>query len=145
MSDVRLRELPAYRELAEMRAAARYRVLREMGAHAESWTALPAATQRKLAEVELHTLTDLSRSGARAILRELCAAALGDSEDDGVLFTFAGDDKTERWRLSTATEAWTFTADGADGSFAVPALRGIGDHDEALTRIAISLLGVPRG
>lgn len=136
-----LEDLKVYRELAEMRAKRRHAHIARMSADAFSWEDLTASLQRRLAEVELRCLTDMEFPGSREILRGLCAAALGDSEDDGVLFTFEGDDKTERWRLSTATESWTFTVDGADGSRAVPALRGVGGHDHALVIIAVSVLG----
>lgn len=136
-----LRSLKVYRELAEMRARRRHAHLAQMSEGAFTWADLTASLQRRFVEVELRCLTDLDFAGSREILRGLCAAALGDSEDDGALFTFEGNDKVERWCLATTLKSWWFSADGADGSRAVPDLRGVGCHDRALGIIAMAVIG----
>ena len=136
-----LHGLKVYRELAEMRAKRRHTHLTRVSVGTFAWEDLTSSVRRKLAEAELRCLTDLDFEGSREILRGLCAAALGDSEDDGALFTFEGNDKAERWCLATVTESWMFTADGADGSRGLPGLKGIGSHDRALEIVAVAVLG----
>jgi hypothetical protein len=164
-SDPRLAALPALRKRAEEEARERFEAVRAsirannaVAAMGLEWENAAGFVRDAWTEAHLSLLSDLTRPASRRELTAMVAEAMGlecgATAPDLILApSFCDGERTHSWLLvgpagpaGFGRRWWSFHSegedpDGADGWTLVPGVSAVTDPTEALTLIAVSVLG----